>query len=85
MTYFVYLARCADNSIYTGYCKDIVARERKHNQGDGAKYTRQRRPITVVYSEKYRTLSAALKRELALKKLTKLKKEDLIRSVKHSQ
>ncbi len=47
--YYFYLARCADNSLYAGYCADVKSREAKHNSGDGAKYTRQRRPIKIIY------------------------------------
>lgn len=78
MTYFVYLARCSDNSLYTGSCIDLKAREIKHNQGMGAQYTRQRRPVKVVYFEEFVSLSEARKREKQIKGWTKIKKENLI-------
>jgi putative endonuclease len=81
--YYTYLARCSDNSIYTGYCVDLDARENKHNKGEGAKYTRSRRPIKIIYSEKYTTKSEAMKREIQIKGWTKAQKENLITSFSH--
>lgn len=78
MCFYVYIARCKDNSLYTGYCKNLVDRENKHNLGLGAKYTKYRRPIKVVYSEKFESKSGAMKREIEIKKYSKLKKESLI-------
>ena len=74
----VYIVRCADGTLYTGYALDPAARERVHNTGRGAKYTLSRRPVTLVYSETFRTKSAALKRELLLKRLPRSRKEALI-------
>ncbi len=78
--YFTYLARCADNSLYTGYCKNVTVREQKHNSGEGAKYTRQRRPVKIVYFEEFLNRSEAMKRESQIKSWTKKKKENLITS-----
>lgn len=78
MTHFFYLARCADGSLYAGTCLDLAEREAKHNDGTGAKYTRSRRPVTIVYHEELPTLSAVRKREAAVKKLTRDAKERLI-------
>lgn len=79
--YYVYLARCKDQTLYTGYTIDLQDREAKHNQGLGAKYTKYRRPVKIVYFEKYTSLSAALKRERAIKNLPKIKKEKLIKNM----
>ncbi len=79
MAYFFYLARCSDSSLYAGHCKDVKNREEKHNNGEGAKYTRARRPIKVEYSEEYPTRSEAAKRESQVKKWTRTKKENLIK------
>lgn len=77
-TYFVYLVRCADGTLYTGYTTDIARRLRAHNNGKGAKYTKTRRPVELVYSESHATLSDALKREYQIKRLRKSAKHALI-------
>lgn len=76
--YYVYLARCKDRTLYTGYTVDLKDREIKHNAGEGAKYTRNRRPIKIVYSEEFDTMSEAMKREAEIKKWPRIKKEELI-------
>jgi putative endonuclease len=78
VSHFAYMLRCADNSLYCGYSVDPVAREKAHNSGKGAKYTRSRLPVTLVYFEKFDDKSSALKREASLKKLTHKQKEELI-------
>ncbi len=78
--YYFYLARCADKTIYAGYTDNIKNREQKHNIGQGAKYTKYRRPIKIVYWEKFNTKSRAMKRESEIKKWAKIKKEDLIKN-----
>ncbi|MDA1060235.1 MAG: GIY-YIG nuclease family protein [bacterium] len=72
--YFAYLARCSDDSLYSGYTNDIAGRELAHNEGEGARYTRGRRPVKIVYFEEFANRSDAMKREAALKKLPKVKK-----------
>jgi putative endonuclease len=72
------MLRCSDNSIYTGYTIDLKKRLDTHNEGKGAKYTRTRLPVDLLYFEEYSTKSAALKREHAIKKLTKKQKEQMI-------
>lgn len=72
------MVRCADNSLYAGYTTDLAARVETHNSGKGAKYTRSRLPVTLAYYEEFDTKSEALKREAALKRLTKEKKEKLV-------
>jgi putative endonuclease len=76
--HFVYIVRCADGSLYTGYALDPVERAAVHNRGKGAKYTAGRRPVTLVHMEKFDTVGDALRREHELKRLTRAKKEALI-------
>lgn len=77
--FFVYMLRCSDNSLYTGYTVDSVEkRVQVHNDSEGAKYTRSRLPVKLVYYEEAESRSQALKRELQIKKLTKKEKEQLI-------
>ncbi len=76
--YFVYMLRCGDGSFYTGYTNDPVRRTAVHNSGKGAKCTRARLPVQLVYTEPFQEKSAALKREAALKRLTHGQKENLI-------
>ncbi|MCD4740058.1 GIY-YIG nuclease family protein [archaeon] len=78
MRFFVYLLECSDHSYYCGYTKDLVARVKVHNTGKGARYTRSRRPVRLVYSESYSTLSRALKREAEIKSFSRKKKQFLI-------
>lgn len=80
VTYYTYLARCADNSLYTGYCRNVSEREKAHNSGKGAKYTFSRRPVKIVYFEEFQTRSDAMKREAQIKKWSRLKKENLVDS-----
>lgn len=74
----VYILRCADGSLYTGYAANLDQRCAAHNAGRGARYTAGRRPVAVVYAEPCESVSDALKREHALKRLTRAKKEALI-------
>ena len=78
MPWFVYLVRCKDGSLYTGITKDVAARVARHNTGTGAKYTRSRLPVILVYEKKMKTETAARKREAAIKRLTKQEKEALL-------
>ena len=78
MGHFVYVVRCADGSLYTGYAKDVKARVATHNSGRGAKYTSGRRPVTLVYSQWFKTVGAALRREYAMKQLSRDEKEALV-------
>lgn len=78
MSWYVYMLRCRDNSLYTGYTNDVKRRETVHNTGKGAKYTKSRLPVKLVYVEPCEDKSQALKRECAVKRLTKAQKELLI-------
>lgn len=77
-SHFVYIVRCSDNSLYTGYTNNIEARINKHNAGKGAKYTKIRRPVVLVYQEMYDTKSEALRREYEIKTFTRQRKLKLI-------
>ena len=77
-SHFVYIVRCSDNSLYTGYTNNIEARINKHNAGKGAKYTKRRRPVVLVYQEMYETKSEALRREYEIKTFTRQRKLKLI-------
>jgi putative endonuclease len=68
-TWFVYVVRCGDGTLYTGITNDVTARLATHNAGRGARYTRARLPVTLVHVERKRTRSSALKREYAIKAL----------------
>ena len=78
MTWWVYILRCADGTLYTGSTNDLDRRLAAHNAGRGAKYTRTRRPVALVYREEAADKSAALQREAALKKLARAAKLRLI-------
>ncbi len=79
MLYYFYLLRCSDGSLYSGSTIDLKAREKRHNDGKGAKYTRGRRPVKVAYFEKFTTLLEARKREAQIKRWPREKKENLIK------
>ena len=79
MSYFVYILECSDGSLYTGITKDVTKRLDEHNNSSkGAKYTKARRPVKLLYEESSLNRSSASKREYAIKKLTRLKKLQLI-------
>ena len=79
--YSLYMLQCSDGTYYTGIAKDVEKRIIEHNSSPtGAKYTRNRRPVTLVYEERHTSKSAALKREIAVKKMTRIKKEKLVKS-----
>ena len=75
---YVYILRCADGSLYTGWTNDLEQRVKTHNAGKGAKYTKTRLPVELVYYEEYEEKGEALSRELSIKKLKKTAKEKLI-------
>ena len=76
----MYILRCYDGSLYTGWTTDLKQRVKAHNEGKGAKYTRSRRPVELVYHEEFGTKSEALKREAAIKRLSREEKLTLINS-----
>lgn len=78
MNYHVYLLECADGSLYCGITNDLDRRVKRHNQGSGAKYTRSRRPVKLVWSEFVGPLGKALSRERSIKKLSRAKKLEML-------
>ena len=83
--HFVYIVRCADGTLYTGYARDPRARVQMHNRGRGARYTSGRRPVRLVYSEAFETLSEALKREYQLKQWPRARKQALVKSARRQR
>ena len=81
-TWLVYMLRCADDSLYTGIAKDVNRRLEQHNAGTASRYTRSRLLVTLEYQEEQPSQSMALKREWAIKSLSRKEKEALIESVK---
>jgi predicted GIY-YIG superfamily endonuclease len=79
-SWLLYMLRCADGSLYTGITTDLARRVRQHGEGRASKYTRSRRPLRLVYREDQPSRSAALKRELAIKALSRRNKQALIAS-----
>ncbi len=82
MTAYAYIVECADGTLYSGWTNDLEKRVAAHNAGQGAKYTRSRRPVTLRYYEEFEDKSEALRREAALKKLSRAKKLKLIKGGK---
>ena len=80
--HFVYIVRCVDCTLYTGYARDPSIRMRTHNSGRGAKYTAGRRPVRLVYQQAFRSMGRALAREYAVKQLTRKQREALVLSVR---
>ena len=75
--WYVYIVRCADRTLYTGVAKDLLSRIAAHNDGRGAKYTRQRLPVKLVYSETAADRGAAQRREYEIRQLTRAAKRAL--------
>jgi putative endonuclease len=78
MSFFCYILECSDGTFYTGWTTDPLRREKQHNAGTGARYTRTRRPVKLVYVEEQSDKSAALKRELAIKGMSRSRKMKLV-------
>jgi putative endonuclease len=76
--WYVYIVQCGDGSLYTGIAKDVERRVAEHNAGQGARYTRGRGPVTLVYNERVKDRPAALRREYEIKKLRSPAKHNLI-------
>jgi len=83
-TYYLYILKCVDSSLYTGITNDLEHRMLMHVNGKGSKYVRAHLPFKLIYTEKFSTKSAALKREIIVKNLSRNKKLDLI-SKKYSK
>lgn len=81
---YVYILTCSDGTLYTGWTTDLAERLAAHQAGRGARYTRTRRPVKLVYQETCPDRSSAMKRESAIKKLTRAKKLALLEKYRHS-
>lgn len=75
---YTYMVRCKDGTLYTGWTNNIEKRIKAHNSGTGAKYTKSRRPVKLVYCEEFATKEEAMKRECAIKRMGKRAKEKMI-------
>ncbi|MDF2504669.1 GIY-YIG nuclease family protein [Clostridium sp.] len=82
---YVYILKCSDGTLYTGYTNDLKNRLMVHNSGKGAKYTRGRLPVKIVYFETFKTKSEATKREYYIKQLSRVKKLKLIDEGKNKE
>ena len=80
LPWLVYILVCSDGTLYTGMTNDLEKRLKKHNQGIASRYTRSRLPVKVVYSERHQTRSEVLRREKAIKSLSRQEKQQLIRT-----
>ena len=76
---YTYIVKCADSTLYTGWTNDLDKRIKAHNSGKGAKYTKTRRPVKLVYYEGFATKEEAMSREYRIKQLTREKKLELMR------
>lgn len=81
---YTYMVKCCDTTLYTGWTTDLDKRVEAHNSGNGAKYTRSRRPVELVYSESFSTKQEAMRREWEIKQLTRKEKLLLIKEYKKS-
>ncbi len=82
---FVYIVRCSDNTLYTGWAVDVATRVKAHNAGRGAKYTRARLPVKLVYSEELPTRAEAMKRERQIKRYPRARKLELCHRMKRTK
>ncbi|MFP4662523.1 MAG: GIY-YIG nuclease family protein [Halanaerobiales bacterium] len=78
-THYTYIVECADGTYYTGYTTDVERRVKEHNEGMGAKYTRGRLPVSLIYYEEYHSKSKAMKREYEIKTFSREAKEEIIK------
>ncbi len=85
MAFYVYILLCCDGSYYTGYTKNLEARTRLHQNGNGARYTKAHKPQQLVYTETFFSRSNAMKREREIKKLSHKQKTDMIDSQKNAK
>lgn len=82
MTNYTYILKCDDGSFYTGWTNNLEKRIKDHNEGKGAKYTKSRRPVTLAYYETFATKEEAMRREYAIKQLSRKQKESLMEAKK---
>ncbi|NFG61781.1 MULTISPECIES: GIY-YIG nuclease family protein [unclassified Clostridium] len=77
---YVYILECSDNTLYTGWTNDLEKRIKMHSSGKGAKYTRGRTPVKLLYYEIFEDKKEAMRREYKIKRLTRLQKQELIKT-----
>lgn len=80
---YTYILECKDGTYYTGWTNNLEKRLKDHNDGKGAKYTKARRPVVLIYHEIFQTKEEAMRREYAIKHMTRKEKEELIRNKDH--
>lgn len=80
---FTYILRCADGTLYTGWTNDLKKRLQAHNNGTGAKYTRTRRPVKLLYFEAFPTKEEAMRREWKIKQMTRVEKLKLVNNTEN--
>jgi putative endonuclease len=80
--FFVYIVACADGTYYTGFTPCLTRRIRVHNEGKGARYTRDRRPVRLIWHKRYRNFKPAFLEEKRIKTLTRMQKESLVKGVR---
>ena len=85
MPSYVYVLRCGDGTFYTGWTNDLEKRTAAHNDGRGGRYTRARRPVELIYSERASSKNEALKREREIKKMKRAAKQNLIERGNHTK
>jgi putative endonuclease len=78
MPFYCYIVQCSDGTFYTGWTTDPARREKQHNAGTGARYTRMHRPVVMVYIEEQSDRASAMKREIAIKRLPRASKAKLV-------
>lgn len=81
---YTYIVRCSDGSLYTGWTNDLEKRIRAHNEGKGAKYTKSRRPVELVYYEAFEKKEEAMSREWAIKQMSREEKKGLLKAALRS-
>lgn len=79
---YVYIVKCADGTLYTGWTNDLKKRIEAHNSGNGAKYTKSRLPVELIYFEEFDNKIDAMKREYYIKQLKRIQKEELVKKYK---
>ncbi len=80
---YTYILECKDGTYYTGWTNNLEKRLKDHNDGKGAKYTKARRPVVLIYHEMFKTKEEAMRREYAIKHMTRKEKEELIKNKDH--
>ncbi len=82
---YTYIVKCKDGSLYTGWTNDLEKRIIAHNEGKGAKYTKSRRPVTLVYYETFETKEEAMSREYHIKRMSRREKEKLLDELSYKE